>query len=136
VLLLDARILKSVGLSGEECEGLGSCAFICLLLSLVDLLLKRLGFLLVGKRQPHGTAFDLEGMEEGAVLVVGEGVEYLLVPDDAAVCLADVDELDPEGIANEVVCQHGRALQAGVGPFGRTRVCDVQASDSNGQDSV
>ena len=49
MLLLGTRILKSVGLSGEEREGLGSCAFICLLLSFVDLFLEGFGFLLVRK---------------------------------------------------------------------------------------
>lgn len=49
VLLLRTRILKSVCLPSKEGERLGSCASICLLLSVVDLFLKGFGFLLVGK---------------------------------------------------------------------------------------
>jgi hypothetical protein len=49
VLLLRTRILKSVRLPSKEGERLGSCASICLLLSVVDLFLKGFGFLLVGK---------------------------------------------------------------------------------------
>ena len=71
-------------------------------------------------------------MEEGSVLVVGEGVEYFLVPYDAAVCLADIDQFDPKGIADQVIGEHRRTLQSGIGPFGRVWVCDVQASDGNG----
>ena len=86
-------------------------------------------------------------MKENTILIVGEGVVYFLVPYDAAVRLlhqmstralglrltyADVYQLNPKGIANQVVGQHRRALQSGVGPFGRTWVCDVQAGDGDG----
>jgi hypothetical protein len=132
VLLLGTRILKSVSLTGYERERLGFCAFICLLLSLINLFLESFCFLLVRKGESHRTALDLEGMEEGPVLVVGEGVEYLLIPYDTTVRLANIDQFNPEGVAYEVVGQHGSALQPGVGPFGRIWVCDVQASDGDG----
>jgi hypothetical protein len=86
-------------------------------------------------------------MEKGSVLVVGEGVEYFLVPYDAAVCLlhrvsmrslrlglthTDVNQLDPKCVANQVVGQHRCTLQPSVRPFGWIWVRDVQASDGDG----
>lgn len=54
------------------------------LLALVHLLDEGLGLLLVGEGQAGGALLELEGVEEGAVLVVGEALVDLLVPDDAS----------------------------------------------------
>lgn len=55
------------------------------LFSIVHLLLERLRFLFIGKDQAGKTALDVEGVEECAVLVEGEGLVQFLVPDDAVV---------------------------------------------------
>lgn len=80
------------------------CVLVCVLLAIVDLLLERLGLLLVGEGEACLAVLELEGVEEDAILVVCEGVVDLLVPDDATVGRGYVDELDPEGVANQVVC--------------------------------
>ena len=54
------------------------------LLAIVELLLKCPGLLLIGKGQAGQTVLELKGVEEDAVLVVGEGVVDLLVPNDAS----------------------------------------------------
>ena len=59
-----------------------------------------------------------------------------MVPDDAAVGGTDVDELDPEGVADEVVGEDRGAVEAGVGPSLAVRVGDVEASDGDGVDFV
>ena len=56
-----------------------------ILLALVHLLLERLSFLLVGEREAGQTLLELKRVEEGAVLVVGEGVVDFLVPQDATI---------------------------------------------------
>jgi hypothetical protein len=56
------------------------------LFAVVELLLERPGLLLVGERQASQTVLELESVEEDAVLVVGEGVVYLLVPYYASPC--------------------------------------------------
>lgn len=66
-------------------EWLVLCVLVGVLLAVVDLLLERLGLFLVGEREARLAIFKLEGVEEDAILVVGEGVVYLLVPDDATV---------------------------------------------------
>lgn len=66
-------------------EGLVLCVLVGVLLAVVNLLLERLGLLLVGEREGCLAGLELEGVEEDTVLVVGEGVVELLVPDDAAV---------------------------------------------------
>lgn len=60
------------------------CVLVGVLFAVVELLLERLGLLLVGKRQAGETVLELKGVEEDAVLVVGEGVVDLLVPYDTA----------------------------------------------------
>lgn len=54
-----------------------------MLLSLLHLLDKRLGLLFVREGESGGAIFELECVEEGAVLVVREIVIDLLVPDHA-----------------------------------------------------
>ena len=66
-------------------EGLVLGVLVGVLFAVVDLLLERLRFLLVGEREAGPAVLQLEGVEEDAILVVGEGVVYLLVPDDATV---------------------------------------------------
>ena len=55
------------------------------LLAVIHLLLECLRLLLVCKRESRQTFFELETMEEDAILIVYEGIVYLLVPDDATV---------------------------------------------------
>lgn len=86
--------------SSAHAKWLVPCVLVRILLALVHLLLKRLGLLLVGKGEAGEALFQLKGVEEGAVLVVGEGVVDLLIPDDAAVGGRDIDHLDPEGVAD------------------------------------
>lgn len=57
----------------------------CVLLPVVHLLEEQRGFLLVDKGEASDAVLDLEGVEEGAVLVVGPRVEDLLVPYHASV---------------------------------------------------
>src|SRR5690242_7324981 len=75
------------GPAGPCCsaKGLVLCVLVGVLFAVVDLLLERLGLLLVGKGKGGLACLELKGVEEDAVLVVGEGVVYLLVPDDATV---------------------------------------------------
>ena len=75
-------------------------------------------------------------MEERPVLVVGEGVVDLLIPQDAAVGGGEVDEFHPEGVADEVVGEDRGALEAGVGPSGAAGVGDVEFGDGDGVDFV
>ena len=128
------------------------CVLVGILLAVVQLLLERLGFLLVGKRQGGQTVLELEGVEEDAVLVVGEGVVYLLVPYDAAVgrlrpsvarttggCWCTyryVYQLEPECVAHQVIRQHHGALEPGVGPSMPVGVGNVQLGDGDGVDLV
>ena len=96
-----------------------------ILLPLVHLLLELLRFLLVRKTQPEHALLALEAEEEDAVLVVLEGVVDFLVPYHAAIGRGDVDELDPEGVADCVVGENCGALQAGVRPSCAIGVGDV-----------
>lgn len=57
-------------------------------------------------------------------------------PEASAHTYRDVDQLDPEGITDQVVRQHGRALQACVRPVGPVRVGNVQLGDGDGVDLV
>ena len=50
------------------------------LLPIVHLLPELFGFLVVGEGETGEAAFELEGVEEDAVLVIGEGVVDLLIP--------------------------------------------------------
>ena len=56
-----------------------------ILLPLVHLLLELLGLFLVHKRQTSHALLQLETVKEGPVLVVGEGVVDLLIPEDSSV---------------------------------------------------
>lgn len=107
-----------------------------ILLPLVHLLLELLRLLLIRKAEPETALLALERVKEGAVLEVLEGVVDLLVPDDAAARGADVDELDPEGVAHEVVGEDGGALQAGVLPLRAVGQGDVEFGDGDGVDLV
>lgn len=61
-------------------EWLVLCIFVCILLPIVHLLLERLGLLLVGEGEACQAVFELEGVEEDAILVISKGVVDLLVP--------------------------------------------------------
>ena len=83
-----AVALPICGRSAGSCGGtkwLVLCVLVGILLAVVDLLLEGLGLLLVGEGEGGQAVLELEGVEEDAVLVVGEVVVYLLVPDDATV---------------------------------------------------
>ena len=81
-----------------------------ILLPLVHLLLELLCFFFIRETQPKTTFFSLKGVEECPVLEILESVVDLLVPNDASAGLADIDELDPERIAHEVVGEDRRTL--------------------------
>ena len=55
-------------------------------------------------------------MEERPVLVVGECVVDLLIPQNTSVGGRDVHELDEVGVAHEIIGEDRSALQASVGP--------------------
>lgn len=73
------------------------------LLPVVHLLLECLGLLFVGEREPRHAILELEGVEEDAVLVVSKCVVDFLVPEHATACRRDVDKLEPECVADQVV---------------------------------
>lgn len=75
-------------------------------------------------------------MEEDAVLVVGKGVVDLLVPNDAAAGGRYVHELEPEGMADEVIRQHHGTLQTSVRPSVTVGVGDVKFGDGDGVNLV
>jgi hypothetical protein len=66
-------------------KGLVPCVLVCVLLAFIHFLLELLRFLLVSKRQASQTVLELEGVKEGTVLVVLEGVIDFLVPDNTTV---------------------------------------------------
>jgi hypothetical protein len=152
VALVSVRRSRASPAAHRRAEGLVPSVLVGVLLAVVHLLLERLGLLLVGEGEPREAVLKLKGMEEDAVLVVGEGVVDLLVPDDAATgrlllisvsCVQrpactyrNVHQLDPEGVAHQVVGQHGGALQARVRPCVPVRVGDVQLRDGDSEDLV
>jgi hypothetical protein len=75
-------------------------------------------------------------VEEDAILVVGEGVVNLLVPDDTAAGRGYVDQFQPERVADQVICEHCSALQPGVGPSVAVRVGNIQLRDGDSVDLV
>lgn len=48
----------------------------------------------------------------------------------------DIDQLDPEGMADEVIAEDRRALQTRVGPLVGVGVGDVKPRDGDGEDLV
>ena len=83
VMLLRSMGLESIGLPRSQGKGFVPGVLITLALSLIHLLLKFPGLLLVRERQPNETVFKFKGMKECTVLVVREGVKDLLVPYNA-----------------------------------------------------
>jgi hypothetical protein len=71
-------------------------------------------------------------VEECAVLVIGEGVVYFLVPYHTSVRGRDVDQLDPECISHEIIREDSGALETSVRPSVAVRIGDVQTSDRDG----
>lgn len=55
------------------------------LLPVIHLLFEGLCFLLINKTKPSKALLEFESVKECTILIVGEGVVYFLVPDDAAV---------------------------------------------------
>lgn len=72
-------------LSRPARKRLALCSFVCVLLTLVDLLLELLRLFFIRETQPSHAVLQLEAVEKRPVLVVLERVVYLLVPNDAAV---------------------------------------------------
>src|SRR5271156_3640323 len=93
-------------------------------------------------------------MEECAILVVLKGVIDFLIPDHAAIRRLDalsagrsirirrrstyryVHQLQPEGIADEVVRQDSGTLKTSVCPSRSIGICDVQLCDSDSLDLI
>jgi hypothetical protein len=107
-----------------------------ILLSLVHLLLELLRLFLVRKTQPRQAVFQLKAVKKGAILVVAPRVVDLLVPYDAAVRGRDVDQLDPEGVTDQIVREHGRSLQSCICPSSAIGVRHIQARNGHGVDLV
>lgn len=80
----DVRV-RDVG--AEACVRAWGALGLCVSLAGLDLLVEAGGLLLVGEGEAGHARFELEGVEEGAVVVVLEAVVELLVPDDAFVAL-------------------------------------------------
>ena len=135
--------------------------FADMLLPLVYLLDEGLGLFLVGKGQTGGTLLEFEGVEEGAVLVVGEIVIDFLVPDYASfgglssgislaklygvprgcvlrarVTYRHIHQFQPKGAADQVVCQDHSPLQAGVDPPLGIWIRHIEPCDRYGEDLV
>lgn len=117
-------------------EGLPFGAFTSALLPFIDLLLELLRFLLVREAQAKETFFAFERVEEGAILVILEGIVDLLVPDDSATGSRDVNQLEPEGIPDKIVGDHHRALQASVCPSRLSGQTNIEPCGSGGEDLV
>lgn len=107
-----------------------------ILLPLIHLLLELLRLFLIREAQAKHTFLALEAVEECAVLVVGECIIYLLIPDDAAVGRRNVDEFQPERVAYQIVGQDYRALEPGEGPSLAARKRDVEFRYSDCVDLV
>ncbi len=117
-------------------ERLASCPLVRVLLPLIHLLPELLRLLFVRKAEPEHALLAFKGEEEDAVLVVLEGVVDLLVPQHAAVVGADVDEFEPEGVADQVVGQHDGAREAGEEPLRAVGQGEVEFGDGDGLDLV
>lgn len=107
-----------------------------ILLPLLHLLPHLPRLLFICKTQPIQRPLTLERMEKGPVLVVSERVIDLLVPEHAAVGGRDIDELEPEGVADEVIGEDDGALEAGVGPAVVGGRAAVELGDGDGVDLV
>lgn len=99
-----------------------------ILLPLVHLLLECLRLLLICEGQTGETVLEFEGVEKCPVLIVCEGVIYLLVPDHTSLCrlfaacqyfrcliFAEsthryVYHLDPICVSDQVVGEHSGTL--------------------------
>lgn len=135
------RRLLLLRLSASHRKRLGLRRFAGVLLTLFHLLPKLLGLLFVRETQPCQTAspssiIQFKGVKEGAILVPSPILVDFLVPDDALICRRDVDQFDPKCVAHQIVCKHGGALQARIGPSRAVGICNVQLSDGNRLDLV
>jgi len=75
-------------------------------------------------------------MEKGSVLVVLKSIIDLLVPYHTAITGGYVDQLNPEGVSNQIVGKDSSALEAGVCPSVAIRQNNVQSCNSNSLDLV
>ena len=76
-------------------------------------------------------------MKENPILVIVPRLVDLLVPDDAARGVGrDVDELEEEGVPDQVVGEDDGAGEAGGRPLARGRGGDVEFGDGDGVDLV
>lgn len=81
----NTMVLVACVARGNAVEGFCPRLLVGVLFALVDLLLELFRLLLVGKAESSQAVFELEGVEEDAVLVVVPCVVDLLVPYDEAV---------------------------------------------------
>lgn len=107
-----------------------------ILLPLVDLFFELSRLFLVHKGQPGHALLQLEGMEECAILIVLKRIVDFLIPYDPAVRWGNVDELDPEGVSNQVVREHRGPLETSKRPFVATRKHHVQSRHGDCLDFV
>lgn len=79
-----ALAIRRANVASRCAEGLVLGIFMGILFAIVNLFLESLCLFLVCKRQPCKTLLEFKGVEKDSVLVVGECVVYLLVPDDTS----------------------------------------------------
>ena len=104
------------GLCRTTRERLAFGIFVRILLPLVNFLLELLCLFLICKAETRETVLELESVEERPILIVGECVVDLLIPQNTTVGGRNVDQLDEVGVAHQIIGEDRGALQAGVGP--------------------
>lgn len=130
--------------------------FAGILLPLLELFNEGFGLFLVGEGEASGAVFELERMEKCTVLVVMEIIVDFLVPDDTSSggldvgCQhnsgnwrrggkgthRDVDQLQPESTADQIIRKHSRTLQTGINPSLRVGIGDIEPRDRDSMDLV
>lgn len=79
-LLLLSSTIRTHILRRSVGKGLAPCILMCILLPLVHLLLELLGLFFIRETETRQAILQLKRMEEGAILIVLEGVVDLLIP--------------------------------------------------------
>ena len=111
--------MEAICLSRNKCKGSGFGILVGILFPFVHFLFERFGFPLISKRQSNNGVLGFKTMEKGSILVVDEGIKYLLIPDYAAVrglsrvsviirmtcwscAYTYIYQLDPVGVSDQV----------------------------------
>ena len=108
-----------------------------ILLPLINFLLELLCLFLICKAETRETVLELESVEERPVLIVGESVVDLLIPQNTTICGGDVYKLDEVRVAHKIIGEDRSALQASVGPsVAVVWVSNVELGNGDGVDFV